>query len=111
MASRIMHLAVAKKLLEEYPLQDENRFKVGVILPDVYYRTLYTVGSSMKSIIGIPDCREMWSNLLLTEKMAEKFIELAVNVCREEIKAIRSGGVLLDEMEYTWSSEMIVQPG
>lgn len=73
MASRMMHLAVAKKLLEEFPVQDVIFF--------------------------------------FTEEMADAFIELAVNVCRKEMKAIRSGGVLLDEMEYTWSSEMIVQSG
>ena len=44
-----------------------------------------------------------------TEKMADTFIEIAAAVCQEELKALQSGSVLLDEMEYTWSSEMIVQ--
>lgn len=44
-----------------------------------------------------------------TEEMADVFIELAVNICRKELKALQSGGAVLDEMEYTWGSKMIVQ--
>lgn len=219
MASRIMHLAVAKKLLEEYPAQDENRFQVGVILPDVYNSPTEqdnshfkeTVCEGKKRTYNLTKFRQMfgekmktddlylgyymhliqdlvyrrfvyeehhWNPTLpgnvdrlhndyallntyvvgryqltndiyapqdftdeainrsfrfdlnrflqemkqdfepynkgaiffFTEEMADTFIGLAVNVCGQELKAIRSGGALLDEMEYTWSSKMIVQP-
>lgn len=218
MASRIMHLAVAKKLLEEYQAKDENRFQVGVILPDVYNSPMEqdnshfkeTVCEGTKRTYNLTKLRELfgekmktddlylgyymhliqdlvyrrfvykehhWNPKLpgnvdrlhndyallntyvvgryqltddlqvpqgfaeealnqrfrfdlerflqemkqdfepydkgeiffFTEGMADTFIEIAVNVCREELKALLSGGALLDEMEYTWSSEMIVQ--
>lgn len=218
MASRIMHLAVAKKLLAEYPAKDINRFLVGVILPDVYNNPMEqdnshfkeTVCEDTKRTYDLTKFRELfggkvktddlyleyymhlvqdlvyrrfvykehhWNPKLpgnvdrlhndyallntyvvgrylltddlripqgfaeeelnqrfrfdlgrflqemkrdfqpydngkiffFTEEMADTFIEIAVEVCREELKALQSGGALLDEMEYTWSSEMIVQ--
>lgn len=36
MASRVMHLAVAKRLKESIHIKDENRFDLGCILPDAY---------------------------------------------------------------------------
>lgn len=218
MASRIMHLAVAKKLLTEYRAKDVNRFQVGVILPDVYNSPMEqdnshfkeTVCEGTKRTYNLTKFRELfgkkmktddlylgyymhliqdlvyrrfvykehhWNPKLpgnvdrlhndyallntyvvgryqladdiqipqgfaeealnqrfgfdlerflqemrhdfepynkgeiffFTEEMADTFIEIAVNVCREELKALQSGGALLDELEYTWSSRMIVQ--
>ena len=34
MASRILHLAAAKLILDEHPVADEKRFRLGSILPD-----------------------------------------------------------------------------
>ena len=34
MASRILHLAAAKLILDEHPAADEKRFRLGSILPD-----------------------------------------------------------------------------
>ena len=34
MASRILHLAAAKLILDEHPVTDEKRFRLGSILPD-----------------------------------------------------------------------------
>lgn len=36
MASRILHLAVADKIKEQMYVADDNRFKLGMILPDAY---------------------------------------------------------------------------
>ena len=36
MASRILHYAVAEKLMEQIPIKDKNRFRLGNLLPDVY---------------------------------------------------------------------------
>lgn len=218
MASRIMHLAVAKKLLEEYYVKDVNRFQVGVILPDVYNSPIEkdnshfkeTVCEGTKRTYNLTKFRELfgekmrtddlylgyymhliqdlvyrqfvykehhWNPKLpgnvdrlhndyallntyvvsryqltddiqvphgfaeevlnqtfrfdlerflhemkqdfepydkgeiffFTEEMADTFIEMAVAVCRKELKAFLSGSALLDEMEYIWGSEMIVQ--
>ena len=51
MASRIMHLAVAKKLLEGYHVKDVNRFRVGVILPDVYNSPVEQDNSRFKETV------------------------------------------------------------
>lgn len=34
MASRLLHLAVAEKLMEAFPVKDTNRFRLGCIMPD-----------------------------------------------------------------------------
>jgi len=36
MASRILHLAVAEKIIDQVPIEDQNRFRLGVLLPDAY---------------------------------------------------------------------------
>lgn len=36
MASRILHLAVAEKIMKQIPVNDKNRFRLGCILPDAY---------------------------------------------------------------------------
>lgn len=34
MASRIIHLAITNELIKKYPFKDQNRLKLGVVLPD-----------------------------------------------------------------------------
>ncbi len=36
MASRILHLAVAEKIIERIPIHEQNRFRLGILLPDAY---------------------------------------------------------------------------
>ena len=38
MASRILHLAAAKLILDEHPAADEKRFRLGSIIPDAVDR-------------------------------------------------------------------------
>jgi protein-tyrosine phosphatase len=38
-----------------------------------------------------------------TENMADEYIEKAVELCLEEIRALRNKTTLLDEMQYAWS--------
>lgn len=37
-----------------------------------------------------------------TEKMADEYIKRASHICLQEVAAIKSGGVLLDEKQYAW---------
>lgn len=37
-----------------------------------------------------------------TEKMADEYIKRASDICLQEVAAIKSGGALLDEMQYAW---------
>lgn len=41
--------------------------------------------------------------------MADAFIHRAEDICREELKAIHAGGDLLNEMDYAWSSALMIQ--
>lgn len=218
MASRIMHLAVACELLKEDSVKDQNRFKVGVILPDVYNRPVEqdnshfkeTVCNGTKRTYNLPKFRQLfWKKVIsddlylgyylhlvqdlvyrrfvyeehhwnpkppgnvdrlhndyallntyvvdryhltadicaptdfehealnrrfrfdlnrflqelkqdfvpydqgevffFTAEMADAFIRQAVDVCREELKAIQAGGDLLNEMDYAWSSTLMIQ--
>ncbi|MDF2800553.1 MAG: hypothetical protein K0S61_456 [Anaerocolumna sp.] len=37
-----------------------------------------------------------------TEKMANEYINKAVEICLQEIKALKEKSPLLDEMQYAW---------
>lgn len=52
MASRILHLAVAEKIMEPIPFQEQNRFRLGSLLPD----GCRTKGSKADSHFKIPVC-------------------------------------------------------
>lgn len=52
MASRILHLAVAEKIIEQIPIQEQNRFRLGILLPDAYRAGVSTADSHFK----IPIC-------------------------------------------------------
>ena len=36
MASRILHLAAAEMIMRQLEINDKNRFRLGIILPDAY---------------------------------------------------------------------------
>lgn len=48
MASRILHLAVAEKIVERTIIKDKNRFWLGVILPDAYCDCVPKADSHLK---------------------------------------------------------------
>lgn len=52
MASRILHLAVAEKIMERVPIQKQSRFRLGILLPDAYRAG----GSKAVSHFMIPIC-------------------------------------------------------
>ena len=51
MASRILHLIVAKEIIKQIKIKDENRFKFGMILPDAYNGDIDKASSHMKIVI------------------------------------------------------------
>ena len=61
MASRILHLAAAKLILDEHPIADEKRFRLGAILPDAgarvsaHFRT--EIDGGRKTIMALGDFR------------------------------------------------------
>lgn len=48
MASRILHLAVAEKLMKQVPVKDTKRFRLGVLLPDAYCDNVPKADSHLK---------------------------------------------------------------
>lgn len=74
MASRIIHLAVTMKIKNEIQIEDENRLKLGTILPDAYNNPTTTENSHFKKNV----CEETKKTYNLT-----KFRELF----RENIKS------------------------
>lgn len=51
MASRIMHLAIAGEIAKKIDIQDINRFRLGIILPDAYSAGINTAISHLKTKI------------------------------------------------------------
>lgn len=46
MASRVMHLAIAEEIMKQVSINDVNRFRLGIILPDAYNRNIQTANNS-----------------------------------------------------------------
>lgn len=46
MASRVMHLAIANEIINQIHLEDTNRFRLGIILPDAYNRNVQSATNS-----------------------------------------------------------------
>lgn len=51
MASRILHLAVAQKIIEQVHIKDINCFKIGVLLPDAYGVDMSKADSHFKILL------------------------------------------------------------
>lgn len=51
MASRILHLAVAKEMMKKTDISDKNRFYLGCILPDAYNPQVSKANSHMKMFV------------------------------------------------------------
>ncbi len=51
MASRLLHLAVAEKLMKQFPIKDINRFRLGSILPDAYNSAFSKSDSHLKILV------------------------------------------------------------
>ena len=66
MASRILHLAAAKLVLDEYAPDDEKRFRLGSILPDAgervsaHFRT--EIDGGRKTIMALDDFRARFAD-------------------------------------------------
>lgn len=66
MASRILHLAAAKLILDEHPMADEKRFRLGSILPDAgarvsaHFRTRIDGGT--KTMMALSDFRARFAD-------------------------------------------------
>lgn len=66
MASRILHLAAAKLILDEHPMADEKRFRLGAILPDAgarvsaHFRTRIDGGT--KTMMALSDFRARFAD-------------------------------------------------
>ncbi len=53
MASRILHLAVAERIIDRIPIKDKNRFRFGILLPDAYRADAPKADSHLKiSVCG-----------------------------------------------------------
>ena len=61
MASRTLHLAAAKLILDEYPMADEKRFRLGSILPDAGERVSahfrVRIDGGTKTMMALSDFR------------------------------------------------------
>lgn len=70
MASRILHLAAAKLILDEHPVTDEKRFRLGAILPDAgarvsaHFRT--EIDGGTKTMMALSNFRTRFA-----DKMAD----------------------------------------
>ena len=66
MASRILHLAAAKLILDEHPVADEKRFRLGAILPDAgarvsaHFRT--EIDGGTKTMMALSDFRARFAD-------------------------------------------------
>ena len=66
MASRILHLAAAKLILDEHPVADEKRFRLGSILPDAGERVSahfrVRIDGGAKTIMALSDFRARFAD-------------------------------------------------
>ena len=78
MASRVMHLAIANEIMKQVHIEDVERFRLGIILPDAYKHNIqsatdshlkYTTEDGTKKTYKLAWFRETYG-----EKMKE-FIE------------------------------------
>lgn len=66
MASRILHLAAAKLILDEHPMADEKRFRLGSILPDAGARVSahfrIRIDGGTKTMMALSDFRARFAD-------------------------------------------------
>ena len=61
MASRVMHLAISNEIMKHVQINDIDRFRLGVVLPDAYKHNIqsatdshlkYTTRTALKRLIN-----------------------------------------------------------
>lgn len=90
-------------LIEKYSLSDRLFIPTDIAderLMSVYPFSLEQLLSDIKNDFSAWGQGEIF---FFTRQMADEFIGLAVQRCKEEISALKKGGYIIDETEYAWS--------
>ncbi len=78
MASRVMHLAIANEIMKQVKINDIDRFRLGVVLPDAYKHNIqsatdshlkYTTEDGTKKTYKLAWYRETYGELMKTDEL------------------------------------------
>ena len=95
MASRILHLAAAKLILDEVPVPDEKRFRLGAILPDAGERVSahfrVRVDGGTKTIMALGDFRARFADKMNDPLYLGYYLHLVQDIVFRKIFYLEHG--------------------
>ncbi len=90
---------------------ENHRLENGIILPsdfseeDINQRFEFDMAGFLRELKGDFECSSEGEYHYFTPQMADEYLAIAINACRKELNAIRTGLPLLDEVEMAWGKE------